>query len=429
MTPCGVIGAALTVPDYAATKNCRGCSATDFTPIVSLGRQPLANALVKPGAVEQEELVFPLDVVRCRSCGLVQLAGSVAPEALFSQYVYFSSFSDAFLRHAQALADDVTAEAALGPGSLVIEIASNDGYLLQYYKARGIPVLGIEPASNVARVAIATRGIPTITEFFDRTLGARLAAEGRRADVVHAHNVIAHVPDLAGVLAGIREVLKPGGMGVIEVPYLLDMVDKLEFDTIYHEHLCYFSLTSLKSALDRVGLSVVDVRHVPIHGGSIQVRCRRLSPAEGVPPQHPRVREMLRHEQDWGVGAQGRYEEFARGVVTVREQLRTLLSGLKRGKRRIVAYGAAAKGAVLLNYCGIGRETLDFVCDRSTVKHGLQMPGVRLPIVPVEELLARQPDYALLLAWNFVDEVLAQQAEYRQRGGRFIVPVPVPTIL
>jgi len=386
---------------------------------------PLANALVRPEHRDRPDARFPLDVVRCRACGLLQLACSVSPEVLFREYVYFSSYSETFLQHVEHLVSEICAARALGNDSLVVEIASNDGYLLQYYKQRGVRVLGVEPAENIARVARDTRAIPTLAEFFGPELAGRLVQEGVRADVVHAHNVIAHVPDLLDVLRGIRDLLKLDGIVVIEVPYVLDMVDKLEFDTIYHEHLCYFSLSALRHAFDRAGLEVADVRRVPIHGGSIRVFGRRKDAvsAPDIDGQR-RVGDMLAAEQHWGILENAPYRRFAEGVVSIRESLRALLSRLKAEGNSIAAYGAAAKGAVLMNYCGIGHEFVDFVVDRSAAKHGLLTPGTRLMIYPPERLLEVRPDYVLLLAWNLADEVMAQQAGYRRAGGKFIIPVP-----
>jgi SAM-dependent methyltransferase len=401
---------------------CLSCGAAPLTAILSLGRTPLANALRDEADLDRPEPTYPLDLAFCPACSLVQLRESVPPEQLFREYCYFSSYSDTMLRHAAELAGRMTRTRKLGPDSLVIEAASNDGYLLRNYRAAGVPVLGIEPARNVARCAREEHGVPTREEFFTADTARRLAAEGLRADVFHAHNVLAHVPDLNGFVAGIREVLKPEGVAVVEVPYVKDMLDGCEFDTIYHEHLCYFSLTAMEGCFRRHGLAITDVERVPIHGGSV-----RLLASPGVTPCQ-RVAALLAEEEGWGVHTVAPYRAFAQQVGEIRATLRDLLARLKAEGKRIAAYGASAKGSTLLNYCGIGRETLDFVADRSPVKQGRYTPGTHLRVCPPRKLLDAMPDYTLLLTWNFADEVLRQQEEYRRRGGKFVVPVPTPRV-
>ena len=399
---------------------CRSCGSASLRLILSLGRTPLANALLTAEQLDRPEPVYPLDVVFCADCALVQIAETVPPEALFSDYLYFSSFSDTMLAHAEALVGELAGARGLNAESLVVEIASNDGYLLQFYQRRGVPVLGIEPAANIAQVAERERGIPTLCEFFGAELGERLRAEGRAADVIHAHNVLAHVADLNGVVRGIAALLKPGGVAVIEAPYVKDLIDSREFDTIYHEHLCYFSLTALDRLFTRHGLVIADVRRVPIHGGSLQVHVMRAEmAARGAATQ-----ALLDEEAAWGVDDFAFYAGFARAVEALRADLRALLGGLKAQGRTIAAYGASAKGSTLLNYFGIGAETLGFVADRSTYKQGRYTPGTHLPICAPTKLLEAQPDYTLLLTWNFAAEILDQQAEYRRRGGQFIIPIP-----
>ncbi len=405
----------------AIVSPCRSCGSTNLEQFLSLGRTPLANSLLRPDELGRPEPVYPLDLAFCPDCSLVQLLESVSPEDLFRDYCYFSSVSDTMVQHAGELAAHLIAERGLGAGNLVIEAASNDGYLLRHYHQAGVPVLGIEPAKNIARLAREEHGIPTVDEFFTDEFAARLAAEGKRADVFHAHNVLAHVPDLNGFVRGIRNVLKEGGVAVIEVPYVKALVDQCEFDTIYHEHLCYFSLTALVHCFERQGLVIHDVRLVPIHGGSLQVMA---SPARPGVTRGVRVDELLREETAAGVTSRAYYANFVDRVRSLAVSLRQYLLGLKRSGRRLAAYGASAKGSTLLNFCGIGQDLLDFVADLSPVKQGLYTPGTHLKIVPPETLLDSPPDYVLLLAWNFASEVLSQQSEYRRRGGRFIVPVP-----
>jgi SAM-dependent methyltransferase len=401
---------------------CRSCGWTSLNDVLSLGRTPLANALLTEAELPMPEPTYPLDLVFCPRCALVQITEAVPPEQLFSHYLYLSSFSDTMLKHSEELAGRLIHERRLDGNSLVMEIASNDGYLLQFYQRAGIPVLGIEPASNVASLA-EERGIPTLVRFFGRHVARELSHEGHRADVIHANNVLAHVADLNGFVAAMAEVLKDDGIAVIEVPHVKVMIDQLEFDTIYHEHLCYFSATALQPLFKRHGLEIVDVFEIPLHGGSLQLHAALA----GNPSD--RVRELLESERAAGVGDIEFYRHFGDNVRGLKRSLVAMLAELKSAGRRIAAYGASAKGSTLLNYCGVGRETLEFVADRSTVKQGLYTPGTHLPIKRPEALLAERPDHVLLLTWNFADEILEQQAAYRRQGGKFIIPVPEPAIV
>lgn len=397
---------------------CRSCAHSIVNPILNLGLSPLANSLLTPGELDAVEERFPLETVFCDRCALVQITVTVPPDVLFRHYRYFSSVSETLVRHARELVDCVRRARTLDSESLVLEIASNDGYLLQNYVNEGIPVLGIDPAENIADVARG-RGVPTLAEFFSHTLARQLASDGRRADVVHANNVLAHVADTNGFVEGIRTILKPNGVAVIEVPYVRDLIEKNEFDTIYHEHLCYFSVSSLHSLFARHGLALVRAERVPIHGGSLRVWIAHENQTQTTAG----VQDLLEVERRDGVDQYGFYHDFGQRIEKLRAGVRSLITELHADGRRLWGYGAAAKATVLLNYFDIGPDLLECVADLSPHKQGCLIPGVRIPIVSPDRL-TEDPDYLLLLAWNFADEIMRQQSGYRARGGKFIIPVP-----
>jgi hypothetical protein len=407
----------IAVPGFA----CRSCGAREIEHVLSLGSIPLANALVDPGALNGDAH-YPLDLVRCPRCTLVQIRESVPPETLFRTYSYFSSYAETFVEHARRFAGGAIAELGLDGGSFVVEAASNDGYLLQHFVSAGVPSLGIEPARNVAAVARG-RGIDTIDEFLDEELAGRIVEERGEADLVVANNVLAHVPELHGFVAALSALAAERGVVVVEVPYLRDLVDGLEFDTIYHEHLSYFTLTSLSPLFAASSLTILDVERLPVHGGSLRVRASR----NGEPSTA--VASLLEEERGWGVASGEPLAVFAKKVAALTRDVHELVEGLVSGGASLAAYGAAAKGVVLANVCALDAGLVRFVVDRNPAKQGKLLPGVRIPVEATESLAREQPDYCLLFAWNLADEILEQQSEYASRGGRFIVPVPEPRVL
>lgn len=401
---------------------CRSCGSPDGHPVLDLGIQPLANNLLRPEHLAEPEPKFPLRVAVCSHCWLLQITDIVPPVTLFTDYLYFSSVSDALLAHAKTAAERYHREFHLGPGSLVVEVASNDGYLLKNFVAASVPCLGVEPARNIAEVA-SSRGIPTLNEFFGLTTARKIASERGRADLILGNNVLAHAPDTNDFVAGLAALVKPAGRIVLEFPYACDLVEHLEFDTIYHEHVFYFTLTALQPLFERHGLTLFACERLPIHGGSLRI----FATPHGGHPVQSSVPALLAEEEAKGVSTHAYYADFAKRVADLKDRLLALLRQLRAEGHRVCAYGASAKGSTLLNYYGLGRDgfdCLDFVVDRSPAKQGRLTPGSHLPILPVEELMSRRPRHALLLTWNFAEEILRQQQPWRDAGGKFILPLP-----
>lgn len=392
---------------------CRLCGAALTQSLVDLGAMPLANRLLSADELDRPEPRYPLHARVCADCFLVQVESVVPPQEIFGDYSYFSSVSSSWVEHARRFAQDATRRFALDGRSKVVEVASNDGYLLKHFLALGVPCLGIEPAANVAEVARAA-GVPTEVRFFGGAVAAEL---GLAADLLVANNVLAHVPDLNDFIAGLRTALKPGGVVSVEFPHLLNLLRETQFDTIYHEHFSYFSLGVVERAFGRHGLAVFDVATLPTHGGSLRVSAARVEAAR---PRSARVQEVLAEERAAGLDSLAAYADFGRRVQRVREELLTFL----RVNRSVLAYGAAAKGATLLNYCGVGPEQIAFVADRSTHKQGRFMPGCRLPIRSPDEVLAARPRHLLILPWNLRDEIIGEMAGIRAWGGAFVTAVP-----
>ena len=402
---------------------CRSCGHPELESVLDLGTTALADRMLYPSQLDEHEPSFPLEAVFCPQCSLMQILETVDPAVLFDEdYPYFSSFSNYLLEHSRQNVLELIERRGLTGDSFVVELASNDGYLLKNYVDHGIPVLGIDPVPALCAAAEKI-GVPSVAEFFGSDVAEKLAGEGRQADIIHANNVLAHVADTNGFVAGIAALLKPDGMAVIEFPYVRDLIDHCEFDTIYHEHLCYFSVTAVDHLLRRHGLFLNDCWRLPIHGGSLRLFVEKTDAPLAS------VTALLAEEKALGIDTIDYYREFSRRVEGLKENLTTLLRGLKDEGKTIVAYGAAAKGSTLINYVGIGKDILDFVADKNVHKQGRFMPGQKIPIVPAERIAADQPDYVLLLPWNLEKEILAQEQAFRDRGGKFIIPVPEPHVV
>lgn len=401
--------------------HCRVCDSSDLEMFLDLGETPLANRFLSAKQLAEPEPRFPLRLVLCRQCGLVQIDEEVPPEVLFKNYIYVSGTSDLVKVHAAELARYFTFTYGLKPGDLVLEAASNDGTVLRAFQQHRCRTVGIEPAENIAAIANGN-GVETVCDFFGVAAAQRFRASHGQAKLVLARHVLAHVADLRGFVAGMAAVLHPDGVGAVEVPHLLPFHDNLEYDTVYHEHLCYFSVGVLRRLFERFGLELIDVREAAIHGGSIVVTAQRRG---GPWPVQASVTRIVAREDEKKLAAPETWQRFARDVERSRETLMKELDRLRRRGSRLAGYGAPAKGMTLLSYCGIGPETIPYLVDRSPHKQRLFTPGGHIPIHEPEHLLRNQPDVVLLLAWNFAAEIARQQAEYLRRGGQFLLPIPM----
>jgi SAM-dependent methyltransferase len=411
---------ALPATGIDTARRCRLCGDALERSFVDLGMSPLCESFLAPGQLDAMEPYFPLRALVCGTCFLVQLGEYVSPEHIFREYAYFSSYSTTWIAHAKAYCEMIAKRLDLGADSLVVELASNDGYLLQHFLPQGIPVLGIEPAANVAKVAI-NKGIPTRVDFFGVELAEALVAEGKRADLIIGNNVLAQVPDPNDFVAGMARLLAPEGVITLEFPHLERLMAENQFDTIYHEHFSYFSLITIERLAARHSLKLIDVEELTTHGGSLRVYLAHLGAARAT---SRRVAAVLAREQGRGFADLATYTSFAAQVQRTKRKLLSFLIAAKDAGKVICGYGAPGKGNTLLNYCGIGTDFLEFTVDRNPYKHGRFTPGMHVPIKPVDAIDVAKPDYVLILPWNLREEIAEQMASIRDWGGRFIVPVP-----
>lgn len=405
-------------------KECRSCGFRLPEPFINLGLQPLANSYRDPKDMSIE-LAYPLAVCFCINCCLVQLTHNITPSSMFSDYAYFSSYSESFLKHAEQMADDITHDFNLTNTSKVLEIGSNDGYLLQFFKNKGISVLGVDPASNIAAVA-NDKGIKTINKFFGSEVVAEITSDFGQADVIIGNNVLAHVSDIKDFVKSVYRCLKIEGVAIFEFPYLGNLIENTEFDTIYHEHTFYYSVTALRHLFNEAGLSIFDITTQDLHGGTIRIYVQRNSNQYRLSYDY---RDLIAEEESKGLTNIEYFRSFGNKVKRLRYNLLDLLNTLKLNGRKLAAYGAPAKGNTLLNYCGVDTNLIQFTVDISPHKQGKLLPGSRIPILDRVQLINQNIDYAVLLPWNWSDEIIKQQEEYMTKGGRFIIPIPAPTII
>ena len=404
---------------------CRFCKSELRHTFVDLGMSPLCESYLRLEQLNQMECFYPLHVFVCEKCFLVQLEEFVSPDSIFTEYAYFSSYSNSWLEHCRHYTDQMLERFRLSRKSLVVELASNDGYLLQYFVQKNVPVLGIEPAANVAKVA-EEKNVPTVVRFFGKQVAAELAAEGKQADLLVGNNVLAQVPDLGDFVAGMKLLLKPRGVLTLEFPHLLKLMEENQFDTIYHEHFSYFSFLTAKEILGAYGLVLFDVEELPTHGGSLRIFGRHSD--DDSKPVTSRVTELSAREEAIGLKRLESYSSFAEKVKKTKRQLLECLIGAKQARKSIAGYGAPGKGNTLLNYCGVGTDFIDYTVDRNPFKHGRFTPGTHIPIYAPERIFQTRPDYVLILPWNLKNEIMQQMARIREWGGKFIVPIPEATI-
>jgi 2-polyprenyl-3-methyl-5-hydroxy-6-metoxy-1,4-benzoquinol methylase len=407
------------------TPPCRFCGTGLRHTLVDLGMSPLCESFVSLDRLNQMEAFYPLHVRVCENCFLVQLEAYVSPEEIFREYAYFSSYADSWLAQCKAYTDLVIDRFGLNQTSQVIELASNDGYLLQYFIAQNIPVLGVEPATNIAKVAI-DQGIPTLNEFFGQECARNLVGQGQQADLIAANNVLAHVPELNDFVAGIKILLKPQGVFTGEIQHLIKLMVENQFDTIYHEHFCYHTFTTLEKIFAAHGMKLFDVEELPTHGGSLRIyACHADNSSQPVSDRAIALRES---ERAAGFATIERYTNFEEQVRETKRKLLEFLIAAKRAGKTVVGYGAPGKGNTLLNYCGIRTDFLDYTVDRNPYKHGKFLPGTHIPIYPPSKIQETKPDYVLILPWNFKDEIMTQMSVIRDWGGQFVVPIPKLTV-
>lgn len=408
---------------YNTIDRCRSCGSIHLKQLFDFGVTPLSDNLLTEKQLKEKEIKVPLTLMLCEECALIQIKEEVDPNILFCQdYPYYSSVSKSLMAHFENSALDLIEQRKLNEQSMVVEAASNDGYLLKHFVGHNIPVLGIDPADGPVREAIKN-GVETINTFFGSELAGKLKNEGVEADVFLANNVLAHVPDLNGFVEGIKIILKDDGIAVIEAPYLVDLIEHTEFDTIYHQHLCYFSVTALQHLFNNHGLYLNDIKHMPIHGGTLRMFIEKHKDYGDT------VLKYLEKERVSGINTEAYYKTFTDRISGIKEELLAILADIKSQGKRIAGYGAAAKANTFMSYVGIGDNYLDYILDLSKFKQGLYMSGNHLPIVSPEKLKKDMPDYVMILAWNFAKEIIAQQEAYQKKGGKFIVPIPDPTII
>ncbi|MBK9170090.1 MAG: methyltransferase domain-containing protein [Bryobacterales bacterium] len=417
--------ATVTLPSTSGTQttaqSCRFCGAALRKTFIDLGMSPLCESYPAAAELNRGEVYYPLHVYVCAQCFLVQLEEYESAENIFSDYAYFSSYSDSWLKHAETYCGRMAARFGLDAGSFAVEVASNDGYLLQYFVRQGVPVLGIEPAANVAKVAVE-KGVPTLVEFFGARLAERLVREGKSADLVLGNNVLAQVPDLNDFVEGLKILLKPRGILTLEFPHLLRLIEHNEFDTIYHEHFSYFSLVTTLRILEAHGMKLFDVEELATHGGSLRVyACRAEDQSRAVEPS---VSRLLQLEEDAGLLALEGYDGFAQKAKKTKLALLEFLIAAAREGKTVAGYGAPGKSATLLHYCGIGKDLIGYTVDRSPYKQGRYLPGTHIPIYHPDRIRKTKPDYVVILPWNLKDEIVAQLHYVKEWGGRLVVPIP-----